>query len=162
MKFLSVDRGFINLEHVTKITQHIDRENSKRTIEIFYGVDGTSLGSRSTFEPCDFELSVGPSVAAISDEYAVVVWGNLQNEEDPDRLYIERPRIIAWIVGDYPKPIFFEGSLNSESGSQNRLIFLRDFGEGLRLQDDQNFDNLEGALAHAKTHFALIRKKDAN
>jgi hypothetical protein len=151
--FVRTSEGFINLDHVARISSRHSEKPWART-DSFYGIDGTCIASAKV----DLDDDYGSYIPAAQDEHAVAIFG-LYEKDGPIELLVEYPRIIAWSLAEYPTPIFADDTFNERD--RGRLLFLVDFGGALRIPDTVAVKDLEGAKEFAKQYFEEQRSRES-
>lgn len=86
MKFVSVDEGYVNLDHVARI-----RDFEKSKTRVFYGLDGNMLGQQTGYNIDSAFLN--SYIPASGDQYVVLV-SVYKNEKS----YVEKFFVLSWSI----------------------------------------------------------------
>lgn len=159
-KFIEIDSGWINLDHVAKVRR--EKRRAHDHAELFFGPNDTLLGEK--FIPgrhfTEFGEITAAYVQAAPNEHAVAIFGEWE-DDGPITLNIYYPKIIAWRIADWVQPVFLESDIFEESARNPRLqVFLRaekNDIHSLMIPAHGYFDDLEAAKAEALSQFEQVR-----
>ena len=114
-RFVDVDRGYINLDFVQRITERSNGRNGLRCYS-FWDKDGQRIGEiefTSEFDPEDMTDTVVPAAPGATATL-LTVFDDAGRPTEAD-VFTERVPIIAWRIGRYgSRPVLIEPPASNE------------------------------------------------